>query len=465
MGILKKIWHKGGKGLGSLVASIFLLGNSYHLNANQEIINTRIAMVTQQKGNEKNFEVWLMNPSNQKMNKIADTSRERVRFSPNGEYISFVGKDHTLQIVDPNGSILHRFGVRFGVSFDGSGGSVPCVEMIYGDKNFDYYVRNDELSKTFAREFSWSPDSKYVYCDHYDDRIYRYDLKNKTLEGILWSRSKTFDHNPVMSPDNRSLVYLHHEYGNMCYIYKFLVDENYRKGYSTHTAGMAHDELVHIIAGTLHDENLNVQWIDNENIVCCSTTEGNHRGRIYRFNINKKEGTEFDMRNQFLGNISLSPDKRMLAMYCGSTIYLIEPSKITTAPVTRPPLTLEQIRTHNYLVIPTIRIEPYQVLSTKESSRETTPWVSDMSSSTSSIDDITCIAWSPNAKHLAVSGRDYEGPGYGRIEIYKIAGMREIDLCYGIKKKRTSGIVIQMLLNNDFNKKYENIFDIDWSKE
>lgn len=449
MAILKKIWHKGRKSLGSLMTSIFLLGNSYHLNANQEIINTRIAMVTQQKGNEKYFEVWLMNPSNQKMKKIADTSRRRVRFSPSGEYISFVGKDHTLQIVDPNGSILHRFGV--------SVEDVPCVEMIYGDTKFDYYVRNDKLSKIFATEFSWSPDSKYVYCDHYYDQIYRYDLKNKTLEGILWSQSKTFDHNPVMSPDNRSLVYLHHEYGSICYIYKF-IDDNY--GIQRHAPKLRTppDELIGIIKGTMYNENLNIQWIDNENIVCKSSRfydyssqipTGMAPGRIHCSNIKKKKSTEFNPKIPLLCNISLSPDKQMLAIYGSSIIYLVEASKLITAQGIEPPFTLES----------------YQVLSVEESSRETLPWVSDMSSSTSSIDDIECIAWSPDAKNLAVSGRDYERSGFGRIEIHKITGMREIDRVYGIEKKRTSGIVIQMLLNNDFNKKYENIVDIDWSKE
>ncbi len=228
------------------------------------------------------IDLWIANSDGSGLKRLFDGIHDtynKVRFSPDGKFITFKGTDDKHRIMDLEGDVLHEFG----------GGSRS------------------------GRDLTWTPDGNSLLFGVYTHGIYRYNLGNSTLEKIHDTKGFTYDHNPMMSPNLEKIVFTHHEYGSHYYIY-------------TMDADGKNEELITNGTGTKHDEQLSLDWLDNKNIIFKIAG----KGKLYHFNTETKEGKEIDLA----GDIRLSPDKKTLAVFGGSKLYFVNTSELLSGSVT-----------------------------------------------------------------------------------------------------------------------------------
>jgi len=237
---------------------------------------------------ESCIDLWIVNPDGSNLKKLFDGVDRygRVRFSPDGRYIAFKGRDGKHKIVDLEGNILHEF----------------------------------EGGERSGKDFSWSPDGRSIIFGAYFDGIYRYNLQGRRVEKVIdtWVY-RTYDHNPVISPDLGKIVFTHHEWESLYWIYTADINgENI--------------ELITSGSGTGYDEHLNLNWLDNKHIIFNITNFP--KFKLYYFNIETKKGKEIDIGISFL-DTRLFPDKKTLAIVTGmsfppSKLYFIDTAELSS---------------------------------------------------------------------------------------------------------------------------------------
>ncbi|KPL19913.1 MAG: hypothetical protein AMJ92_00075 [candidate division Zixibacteria bacterium SM23_81] len=232
---------------------------------------------------ETNVDLWIVNPDGSELEKIFDgVVSTRVRFSPCGQFVAFKGQDGKHRIIDLEGNVLHEF----------TGGS-----------------RSEN-------DFSWSPDVSYMLFGVYFDGIYKYNLGDSTKIRIVASSHRTYDHNPVVSPDSAKIVYTHHEYEHRYYIYTVDIDGGNKV-------------LITNGSGTSYDEQLNLNWLDNDHFIF----KIDPKNLIYYVNKGTHEVIGINPGVSF-SKMKLSHNKETLAIFSGSSLYFIDASQLPTGIVT-----------------------------------------------------------------------------------------------------------------------------------
>ncbi len=287
--------------LGSLITGLFLAGCNEKPNQppiTQEplkpLIGAQGRIIFTEYNRETgypSYDIWIANPDGTNIKKLIDGKQigiyPRIRFSPKGDLITFKGRDDNHKIIDLDGNILHEFKGR-----------------LYSEQ-----------------DFVWSPDGRFVIFAGYVDGIYRYDLQSRNSVMIVDTKCYCYDHNPAISPDLEKIVFTHHEYGSKYYIY---------------STDVIAENLELIIGGedTWHDEDLNLEWVDKDNIIFKVAP----KNTIYYFNIKTKQSKEatydidLDHRkyDRDHSSISLSNDRRTLALFglYGDKLYFVDIAKI-----------------------------------------------------------------------------------------------------------------------------------------
>lgn len=210
--------------------------------------------------------------------------------------------------INPNGSNLEVLATEYEIGKSSPDGRYIVFRKTICDPYTDYVVDikdlNGNLMHTFKTpndptEISWTKDSKSILMGRgtYSPGISRYDLEDESTHNLWSSYSMTLDHNPVISPNSERIAFVHHEYGSSY-------------GIRTIDANGTISSLIAEGINTIHDENLELNWTDNEHLVW----KNGGLGKAYYYNINTKEGIEIDL-GVHIDHIRLSPDKKILACY------------------------------------------------------------------------------------------------------------------------------------------------------
>jgi WD40 repeat protein len=170
------------------------------------------------------IDLWTINTDGSELKKIFDgigrsDNLGGIQFSPNGEYILFSGNDKKNKIVDLEGNLIGEFeGNRSG------------------------------------EDFTWTPDGNYILYGRYEGGIYKYNLSDKSNQKLLQTIGFTYDHNPVMSPDLKKIVFAHTQYENI-YSVKVMNSDG------------TNLELITDGKSDVYDEQLELTWLDDERVI------------------------------------------------------------------------------------------------------------------------------------------------------------------------------------------------------
>lgn len=143
-----------------------------------------------------------------------------VAWSPNGQYLAYSSHDG-ITILDENGT--KKAVLSFG-------------------------------SYSRATDFTWSHSSRYLVFGSYVDGIYRYDVDTEELKRIFVTSGYKYDHNPVFSPNDSLIAFVHHEWEEKAWFWLMNAD-----GSSTHVIT---DQI-----STTYDANLNPIWFSDTKIL------------------------------------------------------------------------------------------------------------------------------------------------------------------------------------------------------
>jgi len=233
------------------------------------------------------IDLWILNSDGSGIKKLSQGLEQggRIKFSPTGKDIAFKGgQNFRNRIIDLEGNLLDEFN--------------------------DWRDRSDE-------DFIWTPDGNSILYGRYTLGIYKYDLLSKTIQQILRTGGFTYDHNPVLSPDLKKIAFTHHEYESHYYIKIMNADGTNVQQIASGT-------------GTTYDEQLNLNWLDNENVIW----KNYGKERLYYCNVNTKTVLEINPEFNFI-DMELSPDKKTLAIWGWEKgVGLIDVSELPSGKVT-----------------------------------------------------------------------------------------------------------------------------------
>lgn len=89
------------------------------------------------------------------------------------------------------------------------------IDTVFCDYTGKVLYRTD----VYGEEYFWTRDGKYVYFGDYNFGIYEINTETWTRINLLKPKSSTYDHSVVLTPDGKTLVWSHHEWGHnlTCY--------------------------------------------------------------------------------------------------------------------------------------------------------------------------------------------------------------------------------------------------------
>lgn len=280
MKMLEKILNSAKRfaGIGLLIGGVAFASLTGCNLFMQPYPNPKTKIAFMEYSSPENINIWMVNSDGSDLKKVSQIEgmyNRRIEFSPNGEYLTFKEDDAENNYFTDNRK--HKI-------IDLEGNLVS---------EFDGGERSDE-------DFTWTPDGSSILYGVYTDGIYRYDLNTNLTQKILDTVGYTYDHNPVMSPDLKKIVFAHHEYESNYYI-------------KTMDADGTNLELIAEGGGTSYDEQLGLSWLDNEHIVW----KNGNKDKLYYCDIKTKEVKEIPRRS--ISYIELSPDKKTLAIIDGDS--------------------------------------------------------------------------------------------------------------------------------------------------
>ncbi len=210
----------------------------------------------------------------------------------------------TVWIVHANGSGLRKLRTD---AFSGAKLSPDGTSLVMNAETEDTYVVTDLDGNTLHQfqgcykgdEISWTPDGNAILFGCYFDGLYRYDLTDSALTRFHVSPYRTYDHEPVMSPDQKWIAFTHNEWGTRYYIN--LIDPdggNFRQI----AKGVGPD-----------DSSLYLMWLDNTHVLF---TPG---GTIHCVDVESNIETVIDPKVAFWGMVPRF-DKSLLALQ-GDRLY------------------------------------------------------------------------------------------------------------------------------------------------
>lgn len=196
-----------------------------------------------------------------------DFVASRISWSPDGNYLAYSRIGGCIAILNQDGSLEAE--LTFG----------------YGDR---------------AADFSWSHNSQFLVNGSYTEGVYRYNTAADALELIYNTSGFTYDHNPVYSPADTLIAYVHHEYGGCAWI-------KLMSAYGTNSHTII-DSL-----GTSYDEWLDLAWLSDNETLFKIGTQG-----LYHLTMGLPPDTTITLTQVFEGNVSklrVSPDRTKYAIY------------------------------------------------------------------------------------------------------------------------------------------------------
>jgi len=216
-------------------------------------------------------DLWSANADGSNLKQLWDglDYQERIKISPDGNYLTFAKSDRNMGhvIMDLEGRVIKEF--------TGSNRS--------------------------GADFRWTPDSKTILFSGYasGQGIYRYDLDGDVVTHLFVTRGYKYDHSPTISPNLDKIVFTHHEYGSQYWIYLMgPFGEN--------------PQLLTRGEGSQADEDFNYFWLDNDNLLFKIGSKRN----LYFANTLTKEVREVPTGIDVTFNeMSISPDRTRIALY------------------------------------------------------------------------------------------------------------------------------------------------------
>lgn len=230
--------------------------------------------------------VWTIGLDGLNPNAFIDSSYDgkNLLWSPDGKYLSYLSNNGEIIILNKDKTLKEKL-------------------------NFIRFNRADD--------FSWSHSSQVqlngVYGglgnDH-EGGIYAYDVISDEFKRILRTGGYTYDHNPVFSPDNSRIAYIHHEYEYLAWIKLMNADGN----------------NFHKITDTLYtgsDEHLYLNWFSDKELLFKIYSKGIY---LLTFNPNTNDlakiGKVVDATGDYygIGKLRVSPNHLYYA-YAADKIY------------------------------------------------------------------------------------------------------------------------------------------------
>ena len=189
-----------------------------------------------------------------------------IRFSPNGELITYKANDGYHNIIDWK---THE---------------IPYVFL---------GKQRSELDNVF------DPAGNAIFYGAYFSGIYNFILKDNLNFPFCGTPNSTYPHEPVVSPDYKKVAYIIHS-----------GEHNYQV-FTRIRSDASNQTLVHSGSGSLYDEKLDLQWISNENLIL----KNKNLQKIYVTDT-AGEFLEIDPGIHF-SRICPSPNRKYLAVYGG----------------------------------------------------------------------------------------------------------------------------------------------------
>lgn len=148
----------------------------------------------------------------------------------------------------------------------------------------------------WTNDFNWSSDSRYVAFGAYYDGIYVYDRKTDQLDRIYYTGEGFYSHNPVFSPNDQKVAFVHNSFGNHTLI---IVEDlaSKEKRYIT-------KEFLTIYG----DENLDLAWIDQRLLLFKICESG-----LWIVDPGKNDQTPVCVIETDIDNLAVSPDRTKYA--------------------------------------------------------------------------------------------------------------------------------------------------------
>ena len=250
---------------------------------------SRIAFVAELPNHKK--ELWTVNPDGSNLKKLfSGLYHDRVQFSPNGQYLALATKRELSMI--PGMAVLNRNG------------------KIIRDFNC--------LGICSEEDFIWLPDGKNIAFGFYCDGINYFDLNKVDACGSILRQKLTedvpltYNHNPAVSPDGKTLAFVHHEWGKNASIWTVnLKSIENQPGYSDKIYRNKRNGFEFIDGyKTSHDEDLSLSWLDNENLIFSFDS----KKKIFLKNVETNQEKIIIPETKFT-SFKVSPDRNFLAVY------------------------------------------------------------------------------------------------------------------------------------------------------
>ena len=250
---------------------------------------SRIAFVAEPSNNKK--DLWIVNPDGSNLKKLfSGLYHDRVQFSPNGQYLALATERELSTI--PGMAVLNRNG------------------KIIRDFNC-FGIRSEE-------DFIWLPDGKNIAFGFYCDGINYFDLNKVDAYGSILRQKLTkdvpltYNHNPAVSPDGKTLAFVHHEWGKSASIWTVNLKSIEKEPSYSDKIYRHKRNGFEFIDGykTGHDEDLSLCWLDNENLIFSFDS----KKKIFLKNVETDQEKIIIPETQFT-SFKVSPDRNFLAVY------------------------------------------------------------------------------------------------------------------------------------------------------